>query len=110
MTMRSFKPGIRIGKYELVAHIATGGMGAVYKATDTQLGRTVALKVLPRDKAKSSRDLERFKREARHAARLSHPNIVTLYDFDCDESQDLYYLAMEFIDGHDLAYVIKKKG
>ena len=113
MAMRTLEPGLRLGKYEIVAHIATGGMGAVYKAIDQELRRTVALKVLPsrsNPTRKNVTNLERFKREARHAARLSHPNIVTLYEYGYDEIEDVYFLAMEFIDGHDLAHVIARKG
>src|SRR5580704_7331705 len=110
MAMRTLEPGLRLGKYEIVTHIASGGMGAVYKAIDRELRRTVALKVLPTHRAQSSNDLERFKREARHAARLCHPNIVTLYECGYDESEDVNYLAMEFIDGYDLAHLITRKG
>jgi serine/threonine protein kinase len=102
------QPGARIGKYRLLEHIATGGMGSVYRALDEALNRVVALKVLlPQASAKASL-LERFKREARHAARLSHPNIVTLYD--CGEVEGIFYLAMEFIQGIDLAEYIRRRG
>ncbi len=100
-------PGARIGKYRLLAHIATGGMGAVFKARDEQLGRVVALKVLSPDLAKNPVLVERFKREARHAARLSHKNIVTVYE--SDEADGNHYIAMEFIDGVDLSEYIKRK-
>ncbi len=85
-----FAPGQRLGPYELVAPIGEGGMGQVWKARDTRLGRTVALKV-----AKASFS-ERFEREARAVASLSHPNICTLYDIGPD------YLVMEYIDGKPL--------
>jgi serine/threonine-protein kinase len=99
---------VRLGKYEVVAHIATGGMGAVYKAIDTVLQREVALKVLPPDMASKPNALERFRREARNAAKLRHENIVTIYEFD--QSGDTFYLAMEFIDGIDLHEYIERKG
>ncbi len=98
---------VRIGKYEVVAHVATGGMGAVYKAIDTVLKREVALKVLPPEMASKPLALERFRREARNAARLRHENIVTIYEFD--QSGSTCYLAMEFIDGIDLHEYIERK-
>jgi serine/threonine-protein kinase len=100
-------PGARIGKYRILAHIATGGMGAVYKARDELLGRVVALKVLAPELAQNPILIERFKREARHAARLAHKNIVTLYE--SDEADGLHYLAMEFIEGIDLSEYIRRK-
>jgi serine/threonine protein kinase len=108
MAARILEPGSRLGKYEVLAHIATGGMGAVYKAQDIELRRVVALKVLSADLAARPNVLERFRREARHAARLSHKNIVTL--FETGQDQDLYYLAMEFIEGIDLGVYIERKG
>src|SRR5438270_8362860 len=85
---------LRIGKYEVIAHIASGGMGAVYRARDTENGREVALKVLNPEMAAKPAMLERFRREARHAAKLKHENIVTLYEFD--QYQGTHYLALEF--------------
>src|SRR5271156_1808370 len=102
MSPSNLEPGYRLGKYEVLAHVATGGMGAVYKAMDLELRRTVALKVLPAHLAVNSASMERFRREARHAARLNHPNIVTLYECGYDADQDLHYLALEYIDGIDL--------
>ena len=98
----------RIGKYEVLGHIATGGMGAVYKARDTQLGREVALKIVPPELAGKPAVLERFHREARHAAKLRHENIVTLYEFG--EDNGVYFLAMELIDGIDLHEYITRRG
>jgi serine/threonine protein kinase len=99
---------IRIGKYEVLSHIATGGMGAVYKARDTESGREVALKVLSPELAAKPSMVERFRREARHAAKLNHKNVVTLFEFG--EAQNIYYLAMEFIDGIDLFDYSTRKG
>jgi serine/threonine-protein kinase len=99
---------VRVGKYEVVAHIATGGMGAVYKAVDTVLKREVALKVLPPDAASKPNALERFRREARNAAKLRHENIVTIYEFS--QSGTTFFLAMEFVDGIDLLEYIERKG
>ena len=100
MPSHPFLPASHVGKYEIVAHIATGGMGAVYKAVDTSLGRPVALKVLATRLLDNPGALERFRREARHAARLNHPNIVTLYEWG--QIDDSHYLAMEYVDGPDL--------
>src|SRR5262245_30922436 len=100
-------PGARIGKYRLLAHIATGGMGSVYKARDEELDRVVALKVLSADLSKNPVLVERFKRKARPAARLSHKNIVTVYE--SDEADGNHYIAMEFIEGLDLSEYIKRK-
>ena len=79
--------GKRIGPYEILSHIGTGGMGEVYHARDTRLGRTVAIKVLNKE------HMQRFEREARAIAALNHPHICTLYDIGPD------YLVMEHVDG-----------
>jgi serine/threonine-protein kinase len=105
---KSKRRAVRVGKYDVVAHIATGGMGAVYKAIDSVLKREVALKVLPPDMASDPTALERFRREARNAARLRHENIVTIYEFD--QSGSTFYLAMEFVEGIDLGEYIGRKG
>src|SRR5919199_1753934 len=104
------QPGDLIGKYRILAHVATGGMGTVYKALDEGLDRVVALKVLPLKLNDHPTLMERFRREARHAAKLIHRNIVTIYEFDQDRASGLYYLAMEFIQGMDLADYIRKRG
>jgi serine/threonine-protein kinase len=91
---------IRLGRYRLLAHIAKGGMGTVYKAFDTELKRDVALKVLPPSLAANHEALERFRREAHHAARLRHENIVTIYELGL--ANELWFLALEFIDGPNL--------
>jgi serine/threonine protein kinase len=98
---------VRIGKYEVLSHIATGGMGAVYRARDTELGREVALKVLPPDLASNPGLLERFRREARSAAKLCHENIVTLFEFG--EVGGTNFLALEYVDGIDLHDYINRK-
>src|ERR1019366_1776682 len=110
MSSNILEPGVCLGKYEVLAHIATGGMGAVYKAMDRQLRRIVALKVLLAELAANAPILERFRREARHAASLSHPHIVTLFEYGHDAELDLHYLAMEFIDGINLLDYIQRKG
>ncbi len=96
------------GRYELREPVATGGMATVYKAWDTRVERIVAVKVL-RSLAKTDRRaIERFRREAHAAARLSHPNAVTIYDFL--EERGEYYLIMEFVDGVNLKQYLAQKG
>jgi len=72
-------PGTRLGPYEIVASLGAGGMGEVYRAHDSRLGRDVAIKVLPADFAQDPERLSRFEREARLLASLSHPNIATIH-------------------------------
>src|ERR1700751_3459143 len=108
MSSQPLTLGTRVGRYEVVAHLATGGMGEVYKARDVQLGREVALKVLPDHLAENPSSVERFRREARAAARLSHKNIVTLYDWGQDGRT--WFLALEFVDGIDLNTHINARG
>ena len=96
----SLGPGIRLGPYEVLAAVGAGGMGEVYKARDTRLDRTVAVKVLPSHVAHDSQARERFEREARSVAALNHPHICTLYDIgSCD---DVDFLVMEYVDGETL--------
>src|SRR5258708_14755364 len=99
---------VRVGKYRVISHLATGGMGAVYKARDEELGRIVALKILIRDLAIRPERVDRFRKEARHAARLNHENIVRIYEFG--EFEDLQYLALEYVDGVDLLHYIGERG
>lgn len=93
--------GRRIGPYAISSRIGSGGMGEVYKAIDTRLDRTVAIKVLPRDRATDPRAHERFEREARAVAVLNHPHICTLYDVGSQDGID--FLVMEFLEGETLA-------
>jgi Tol biopolymer transport system component len=95
-----FPPGTCIGAYELVAPLGAGGMGEVYRARDTRLERTVALKVLPPEFADPDARA-RFEREARAIAAFNHPNICTLHDFGCANGLD--FLVMELLDGETLA-------
>ncbi|HTU19057.1 MAG TPA: serine/threonine-protein kinase [Gemmataceae bacterium] len=108
MPSEQLSPGARLGKYKVLAHIATGGMGTVYKASDEQLGRLVALKVLDTSLAEKPNTLERFRREARHAAKLSHKNIVTLYEYG--HASGRHFLVLEYVDGIDLYDYIERKG
>jgi eukaryotic-like serine/threonine-protein kinase len=95
-------------RYKVLSELGRGGMGIVYKAHDTVLDRAVALKVLPEQLAENAQALQNFLREAKSAAKLNHPNIVTV--FDAGEQNGRYYIAMEYVDGTTLKDVIKKKG
>ena len=79
----SLTPGTRIGPYDVTAQIGVGGMGEVYRATDTKLGRDVAIKVLPASVAQDAERLSRFDREARTLAALNHPNIAQIRSSHC---------------------------
>ncbi len=92
------------GRYEIREHIATGGMASVYKAWDHRVERVVAIKVLRNLDKNDQRAVERFRREARAAAALSHPNTVTIFDFV--EEENRYFLVMEYINGPTLKQVI----
>ena len=97
-------PGMRLGRYIVEDLIGSGGMGAVYRATDTSLGRAVALKVLPPEVSADPGRLERFRREARALAALNHPNIVTIYSVD--QEKDAHFLTMELVTGTSLDKLI----
>ena len=92
--------GQRLGAYTILSPLGVGGMGEVYRATDTRLHRDVALKVLPHEMASDPERLARFQREARAVAALNHPHIVTLYSVE--ESEGLPFLIMEFVPGESL--------
>src|SRR5215207_1434731 len=93
--------GTRLGPYEITAALGAGGMGEVYRATDTRLARTVAIKVLPPLLAVDHQFRERFEREARAVSQLNHPNIATLHDVG--EQDGIAFLVMEYLEGETLA-------
>jgi serine/threonine protein kinase len=96
--------GTRLGPYEILAPLGAGGMGEVYRARDTRLGREVAIKVLPAALASDPERLKRFEREARSASSLNHPNIVTIHDIGLSDS--VSYIAMELVNGEPLRSVL----
>ena len=97
-----FASGARLGPFEILAPLGAGGMGEVYRARDTRLDRTVAIKLLPSELVNApGRRVERFRHEARAIARITHPNICTLHDVGEDGSA--IFLVMEYVDGVTLA-------
>ncbi|HEX2170903.1 MAG TPA: Stk1 family PASTA domain-containing Ser/Thr kinase, partial [Dehalococcoidia bacterium] len=96
------------GRYEVIARAGSGGMAEVYRARDELLGREVAIKVLSERFSQDNSFVERFRREAQAAANLSHPNIVSLYDYGADDGT--YFIVMEFIEGKSLADIIAAEG
>src|SRR2546423_10379899 len=102
----SLTAGTRLGPYEIVAPLGAGGMGEVYKATDTRLDRTVAVKVLSGHLASDPDLRERFDREARAISALNHPNICALYDVG--HQADVDFLVMEYLEGDPLSLRLQK--
>jgi serine/threonine protein kinase len=100
--------GRTLAHYDITAAIGAGGMGQVFRATDTKLGRAVALKVLPPEMARDPERLARFQREARAVAALNHSNIVTLYSVE--EADGIHFLTMELVEGRPLDQVIPEHG
>ena len=95
--MAELSPGTAIAHYRIISKIGAGGMGEVYRAQDTELGRSVALKFLPSDVAAHQSRLKRFIQEAKTASALNHPNILTVYEIG--RTNETTYLATEFVDG-----------
>src|SRR6202171_6632357 len=100
--------GTKLGCYEVSSQIGAGGMGEVYQAHDTKLGRDVAIKVLPEVFAHDAERLSRFQREAKMLAALNHPNIATIYGLE--QSGGMSSLVMELVPGETLADRIKRDG
>ena len=97
-------PGARLGAYEILAPLGAGGMGEVYRARDTRLGREAAIKVLPAEVSSDASRLKRFEREARAASALNHPNIVTIYEVGADAGAS--FIAMELVNGRTLREIV----
>jgi serine/threonine protein kinase len=93
--------GTKLGPYEILAPVGTGGMGEVYRARDTRLERTVAIKILPSEALRTADMLQRFEREAKAISALQHPNICVLHDIGHQDGTD--YLVMEYLEGETLA-------
>ncbi len=110
--MPTLAPGDRLGPYEVVGALGAGGMGEVYRATDTRLDRTVAVKVLTAHVADSPEQRERFEREARAVAAINHPNICTLFDVGRERPSSagppMDFLVMEFLDGETVAQRVER--
>jgi serine/threonine-protein kinase len=98
--------GTKLAHYEITSHLGTGGMGEVYQATDSKLGRRVAIKLLPEAFAQDAERVARFEREARMLASLNHPNIAAIYGVE--ESGGRKFLVMELVGGDTLAERIKR--
>ena len=96
------------GRYKIIRKLGSGGMANVYLAEDQELGRRVAIKILNERHANDEQFVDRFRREAKHAAGLSHPNIVAIYDRG--EAEGTYYIAMEYLDGRSLKELIVARG
>ena len=92
--------GTKLGPYEIAGPIGARGMGEVYRASDTRLGRDVAIKVLPETLARDTERLSRFQREAKMLASLNHPNIATIHGFE--QSNGTSYLVMELVPGESM--------
>ena len=103
MTLTS---GTRLGPYEIQSPLGAGGMGEVYRARDTRLDRTVAVKILPSHLSEDPEAKQRFDREARTISSLNHPNICTLHDVGQQDGTD--YLVMEYLEGETLADRLRK--
>src|ERR1700675_1047612 len=97
-------PGTKLGPYEILAPLGAGGMGEVYRARDSKLGREVAIKILPAEVSKDRDRLARFEQEARSASALNHPSIITIYEIGTAGS--VSYISMELVEGKTLRELV----
>jgi serine/threonine-protein kinase len=104
----NIRPGTRISHYKIVSPLGAGGMGEVYLAEDTKLGRHVALKLLPREHTQNEERLRRFKQEAKAASSLNHPNILTIHEVG--EADNQHFIVTELIEGETLRALLKRVG
>src|SRR5439155_17368416 len=104
--VRHIMIGTKLAHFQITAHLGSGGMGEVYQATDSKLGRSVAIKLLPEAFARDTERVARFEREARVLASLNHPNIAAIYGLEYSDSQN--FLVMELVDGETLAQRIQR--
>ncbi|HUN64404.1 MAG TPA: serine/threonine-protein kinase, partial [Candidatus Sulfotelmatobacter sp.] len=104
--MAALSPGSKLGPYEILSSLGAGGMGEVYRARDSRLGREVAIKVLPKHLAENVEARQRFEREARAVSSLSHANICPLFDVGSQDGVE--YLVMEYLEGETLAARLAK--
>ena len=101
-------PGSKLGSYEVLSLLGAGGMGEVYRARDTRLGREVAIKVLPAERMADENRRQRFVQEARAASALNHPNIVTIYEIESADGID--FIVMEYVPGKSLDRSSRARG
>jgi len=101
----TLSPGLQFGAYQILSPLGAGGMGEVYRARDTRLGREVAIKILPGNRCPDRKLIERFEQEARSASALNHPNIVTIYELG--QVDTTCYIAMELVEGEALRELLQ---